>query len=70
MSSTFFTDRDLGKMFPAILREAGILVERHADHFDQNEKDEVWLAEVGRRGWVALTHNLRIRYQPKMSGKR
>jgi hypothetical protein len=64
VSTTFFTDRDLGTSFPAILREAGILVERHTDHFAHNEKDEVWLTEVGRRGWVGLTHNLRIRYQP------
>jgi len=64
VNSTFFTDRDLGKAFPAILREAGILVERHADHFVPMEQDEVWLEEVGRRGWVALTHDHRIRYEP------
>ena len=64
MSSTFFTDRDLGKSFPAALRKAGILVERHDDHFKHDERDEVWLTEVGRRDWVAVTHNKRIRYQP------
>lgn len=64
MSSTFFTDRDLGTTFPAILREAGILVERHADHFAPDERDEVWLTEVAARRWVALTHDRRIRYEP------
>lgn len=58
----FFTDRDLGKMVPRILREAGLRVERHDDHFAPTTTDEEWLAEVGRRGWVALSHNKRIRY--------
>jgi hypothetical protein len=30
VSRTYFTDRDLGKQFPAILRAAGLAVERHA----------------------------------------
>ena len=24
----------------------------------------MWLAEVGQRGWIALTHDSRIRYKP------
>lgn len=64
MSRVFFTDRDLGKQFPARLREAGLQVERHADHFQPATPDEVWLPEVGRRGWVVLTHDERIRYKP------
>ncbi len=64
MSFVYFTDRDLGTRFPGILREAGLTVERHADHFAHNAPDEEWLAEVSRQGWIALTHNLRIRYAP------
>lgn len=64
MSIVFFTDRDLGKQFPGILREAGLVVERHDDHFAHNTPDEVWLAEMSRRGWIAITHNKRIRYTP------
>ena len=64
MSLVFFTDRDLGKQFPGILREAGLVVERHDDHFRHNTPDEEWLAEVSRRGWIAITHNKRIRYTP------
>ncbi len=26
--------------------------------------DEVWLEEIGKRGWIALTHDQRIRYKP------
>jgi hypothetical protein len=65
LSRTFFTDRDLGKQFPAILAEAGIVVERFADHFDDALcPDETWLRYVGTRGWTAITHDQRIRYKP------
>ena len=60
----FFTDRDLGKLFPQVLLEAGLRVERHDDHFGQTTPDDVWLPEIGRRGWLAVTKNFRIRYQP------
>lgn len=60
----FFTDRDLGRMFPQILREAGLNVERHDDHFDQNTLDEDWLPEVGRKGWIAISRNKDIGRQP------
>lgn len=63
MSSVFFTDRDLGKQFPNLLLQAGITVEKHADHFADIAKDEEWLTEVGRRGWYVLTHDQRIRYR-------
>lgn len=64
MSFTYFTDRDLGLQFPAILSAAGLTVERHRDHFVPDAPDEEWLAMVGARGWVAVTHNSRIRYTP------
>lgn len=64
MSVVLFTDRDLGKQFPQILRRAGLTVERHDDHFSPRTRDEEWLAEVGRRGWVAISHDKRIRYKP------
>ena len=64
MNLVFFTDRDLGSRFPEILAAAGLTVERHRDHFAHDCADEVWLETIGQRGWVALTHNRRIRYQP------
>ncbi len=64
MTPVFFTDRDLGKRFPEILRGAGLAVERHADHFPHDCPDEVWLETIGERGWVAITHDSRIRYKP------
>jgi PIN like domain len=45
------------------LREAGEKVEIHDDHFRPDAKDEVWLTEVGSRGWIVLTKDDRIRYR-------
>lgn len=64
MSQVFFTDYNLGKRFPEILAASGIPVERHIDHFPQDCPDEVWLEAVGRRGWIAITCDQRIRYKP------
>ena len=64
MSVVYFTDRDLGLQFPKILQDAGLIVERHRDHFAPDASDEEWLAAVGKKQWVALTHNSRIRYTP------
>lgn len=60
----FFTDRDLGPSFAHVLAEAGLNVEKHDDHFGPTTPDEEWLAEIGRRQWLAITKNYRIRYQP------
>lgn len=58
----FFIDRSLGRKYVAqALREAGATVEVHDDHFPQTTPDVDWLAEVGRRGWVVLSKDERIR---------
>jgi hypothetical protein len=60
----FFIDRSLGrKVIPAALRAAGEEVRIHDEHFPQDAKDEVWLAQVGKSGWVALTKDKHIRYR-------
>ena len=64
MTRVFFTDRDLGTLFPTILKDAGLSVERHRDHFAPDCPDAEWLGEIGRRQWIALTHDTRIRYKP------
>lgn len=64
MTLVLFTDRDLGRKFPRRLREAGLTVEEHHDHFQHNSEDPEWLLGVGQRGWIALTHDKRIRYKP------
>lgn len=58
----FFIDRSLGrKQVAEALREVGATVEVHDDHFPQTTPDVDWLAAVGRRGWVVLSKDERIR---------
>lgn len=64
MSWLYFTDRDIGKKFPAILVAAGLTVETHSDLFPPQGSDEQWLEYCGKNGRVAITHNRRIRYVP------
>jgi hypothetical protein len=46
------------------LRQSGAKVEIHDDHFPQDAADEHWIAKVGKKGWVVLTKDDRIRYRP------
>lgn len=64
MSRIWFTDRDLGKQFPQILADAGLVVERHGELFPPDGSDEQWLQHCGSASRVAITHNSRIRYVP------
>jgi hypothetical protein len=64
LTFVYFTDRDLGKHFPDILKSGGLKIERHDDHFPPDTSDEKWLEQIGKRRWVALTHDHRIRYKP------
>ncbi|MFQ5925966.1 MAG: hypothetical protein ACE5MH_00850 [Terriglobia bacterium] len=60
----FFLDRSLGrKKIAAALRQAGAEVRVHDDLFPPNAKDEDWLPEVGRKGWVVFTKDRKIRYR-------
>ena len=59
-----FLDRSLGKKIVAeALRNAGATVHIHDDHFAPDEQDAVWISDVGKRGWVVLTKDSRIRYR-------
>jgi hypothetical protein len=60
---TFFVDRSLGSEFvPAALRCENERVIVHDEHFrDQDTRDVVWLGEAGKKGWVALTKDARVR---------
>lgn len=59
---TFFLDENLhGRVVPGILRAVGIEVEQHKDHFEQGLEDTVWIPEVARRGWVAVTLDVNTR---------
>ncbi|MFM7578934.1 MAG: hypothetical protein ACKO5Q_18625 [Microcystaceae cyanobacterium] len=57
----FFIDRCLGKHpIQEFLREMGVRIEIHDDHFPQNTLDQDWLPIIGERGWIILTKDSRI----------
>jgi PIN like domain len=51
----FFTDFNCGKQFPALLREAGLIVHMHVDHFEQDAEDVEWAPAIAERGWVGIS---------------
>lgn len=64
----FFIDRSLGrKHLASALRDRGFTVHTMADLYGEQEAqrlaDEDWLRDVGRRGWVVLMKDTRIRYR-------
>jgi len=64
--STYFTDRDLGKLVPALLRSEGLSVHAYHEHFPSpTTPDPTWIKFVGEQGWIAITHDRTIRYTPE-----
>jgi hypothetical protein len=60
----FFLDRSLGKKVVAnALKNAGLHVEIHDEHFPPDAEDEDWLSAVGDKGWVVLSKDRLIRYR-------
>ena len=54
----------MGKLKVAdAMRQAGAQVRVHDDHFPPDARDEDWLREVGRKQWVVLTRDQRIRHR-------
>jgi len=63
-TAVFFIDRCMGKNTIAEpLREAGLQIELHDDHFPIDAQDDQWLPAVGRKGWYVITRDERIRYR-------
>ena len=59
--NTVFLDRTSGNKLPQALKLLGLSIEAHADHFPHNTPDEIWLAEVGARGWFVITNDKNIK---------
>lgn len=57
---TLFFDRNFGPLVPQALHSLGMDVTWHDQHFPPTTRDEDWLAEAGRNGWVVLTHDTQI----------
>ena len=58
-----FLDRSMGKGLGRTLRRIKgfpATIETHDAHFAQDTPDDVWLAEVGQRGWIAMGQDYRL----------
>jgi len=59
---SFFLDRCLdSRSLARALRDAGVEVQCHRDHFRHDTPDQDWLPAVGKHGWVVLTKDKHIR---------
>jgi len=62
---TLFTDEDTGfhprQIAPSILIESGLSVVCLGTHFARQTPDHVWLETCGKNGWIAVTHDKRMR---------
>ena len=45
------------------LRKAGLNIEIHDDHFAQDAEDPEWLTACGKKNWIVVTRDERIRYR-------
>ncbi len=54
-------DRSSGKRLAEGLKEIGLNVEKHDDHFEQNTLDIIWLEECGNRDWVVISSDKAIK---------
>jgi hypothetical protein len=57
---TFFFDNNLSPRLAAGLRAFGEDVRHLREEFPPETPDEVWLPEIGRRGWYLITRDKRI----------
>jgi hypothetical protein len=63
----YWVDRCLGsEIVPGALRAAGIEVRRYVDVYpdDPRVPDAIWIPEIARRGWIALTKDHEIHRNP------
>ena len=57
---TFFLDNNLSPILARGLRAFGEDVRHLREDFPANTPDELWLPEVGQRGWYLVTHDKQI----------
>ena len=61
----FFIDRSLSKRtFARLFAAADVICRLHDDHFAPDTPDTEWIRTVGRKGWIILSTDRRIRYNP------
>lgn len=64
-NTTFFIDRSSGKSILAGgLKELGLNIEKHDDHFAQNVLDVEWLRICGENNWIVISSDKAIKKNP------
>ena len=63
---TYFVDASLGPSVAQGLRNANRDVIYHHELFPEATDDDIWLARAGSDGWVVLTKDSRLRYEPNV----
>lgn len=66
----FFTDRDLGKTFPGILRQNGLVVVTYFEAYPDDDRvpDVTWIRTMGRKRLVLLTKDDAVRRDEEAIG--
>lgn len=63
-----FFDRSIGVVVPQLLQWKSlrfpIQVEYHQQHFPINEKDDIWLSQIGQWGWIVIGHDSKYHHKP------
>jgi hypothetical protein len=60
----FFFDENLGKQLSDGFKCFGEDTCHLLDYYDPGTKDEIWLEEIGKKGWILITKDRRIRRRP------
>lgn len=63
----FFIDNNLSTQLADGMKAFGEDVVHLREFFDQAEDDPVWLEHIGREGWILVTRDERVRYNPSES---
>lgn len=62
---TFFLDRSSGKgSLVEGLKQLGLNIEAHDDHFPQNTPDYEWIGKCGEMNWIIISSDKRIKKNP------
>ena len=52
------------RVFPNPLTAAGVNLEVFLDHFPSGTPDVDWIPPAAQHGWIVLTNDVRLRYNP------
>lgn len=63
-----FFDRSVGAVVPQVLQWKSqrfpFQVHYHEQHFAIDEKDDIWLSQVGQWGWTVIGHDSKYHQKP------